>query len=70
MKNSSKNYRHYFLFGLVVMILGIVITTSMGSGMLTLGSGVIAFGSLVMIIGLKQRWDNSEYQDHLGDHMF
>ena len=70
MKNSLKNYRHYFLFGFIVMIIGIVFTTALWSEMVTLGSGMIAFGVLVMAIGLKQNWDNSEYRNHLGDHLF
>lgn len=70
MKNSVQNYRHYFIFGMIVMVLGIVFTSSFGIEMLTLGSGLIAFGVLVMVIGLKQKLDHSEYRNHLRDHLF
>ncbi|WP_224491115.1 hypothetical protein [Robertkochia flava] len=69
MKTSLMNYRHYFLFGIVVMIFGIILaTTWLGNDITALGSGLIAFGALLVIIGVKQIWDNTEYRNHLGDH--
>ena len=60
MSKDIENYRRYIFIGIIIIVLGIVFTTTLKDTAGSLGTVFVAVGGLFFIIGMSEKRKESE----------